>query len=740
MDDLRGIQQDVQNIKSTLASLEQRLARLEGAPKPIQSIPAAATTAKPAVVPAGTMAKKPNNYTGTRIGLAIFGIIILYLGAVSWIFAIVGLGLLLLAIFWPSPKHVATATPAVGATVASSTPVVHQPRRPSQFEQDLAKHWFSWLGIISIVVGITLLLNYAFQGYGPIGRVFTGYGAALMLFGLWAWARKRYRGFGFILQSGAWAITYISTFALHVISGQPVDSPVVAGVLLFLVTTAMCAAALIQRSTTLTAGAFFLGYVTAFTNTLSTFVTVALLFLAIGAVVVASLKRWPALVTIATFATYFVQFGWLVSSRIDAHAGANFHATILFFDLLVFGAAHWLIGARNKYETQLTILGSAVNLSGFYFLFQYYVSLIDNPHGWIAPMLIGIVCGLLAGATKFLPSRQYLRAVYIVFSISFITVAFGQWLKGDTRTLVWLIESGAVLSLGILTRIRTMRIMGYLNTLVAVMSLLTVLLLHHEHFGTTTLDRRLVLGLLAMVIYAAVAFIARTKRGLLGPAERFLPEVAADLALVLGLTVVGQQAPEAWVPALWILVTPAALMYGARRKTLHGRAIGLLVAVMSLWYWLIIVSPAKDMAGAINIHARLLTGLWLSAVCGVVAWLHRNRPGAEQVERWLSTIFGWLTVVTLAITFGVEVANRWLSAAWGLEGVALYAIGFLGQNTTARRQGLVVLTITIAKVYIFDVQTLATPYRILSFILLGVILLGIGYAYNRWRQRPKQTT
>ena len=49
--------------------------------------------------------------------------------------------------------------------------------------------------------------------------------------------------------------------------------------------------------------------------------------------------------------------------------------------------------------------------------------------------------------------------------------------------------------------------------------------------------------------------------------------------------------------------------------------------------------------------------------------------------------------------------------------------------------GLVALGISLLRAVFHDIAQLATPYRILSFIALGVILLLLGYLYTRNKER-----
>jgi len=48
---------------------------------------------------------------------------------------------------------------------------------------------------------------------------------------------------------------------------------------------------------------------------------------------------------------------------------------------------------------------------------------------------------------------------------------------------------------------------------------------------------------------------------------------------------------------------------------------------------------------------------------------------------------------------------------------------------------LLLLGLTIFKVFLFDLSSLEKLYRIISFIVLGAILLAVSFLYQRYRQR-----
>ena len=71
------------------------------------------------------------------------------------------------------------------------------------------------------------------------------------------------------------------------------------------------------------------------------------------------------------------------------------------------------------------------------------------------------------------------------------------------------------------------------------------------------------------------------------------------------------------------------------------------------------------------------------------------------------------------------------SAIWLLYGAALMTIGFRRRSAFVRWQSLILIAFTICKVFLYDVSQLGGSYRIVSFIALGAVLLGISFIYQR---------
>ncbi len=71
------------------------------------------------------------------------------------------------------------------------------------------------------------------------------------------------------------------------------------------------------------------------------------------------------------------------------------------------------------------------------------------------------------------------------------------------------------------------------------------------------------------------------------------------------------------------------------------------------------------------------------------------------------------------------------SIAWLIFGVILLGIGILVNSERARLASAAVIALTILKAFLVDMSTLTGVYRALSFICLGLVLVGIGWLYQR---------
>jgi uncharacterized membrane protein len=149
-------------------------------------------------------------------------------------------------------------------------------------------------------------------------------------------------------------------------------------------------------------------------------------------------------------------------------------------------------------------------------------------------------------------------------------------------------------------------------------------------------------------------------------------------------------------------------------------------------------------------NLRLLLEMAGVAALAWTAWLawHARHRGDKTDAAWLPIAaaslvgFNLLAVLTgvheIVSYFGVNAAGEaglaeaFTISAWlMLYAAGLLAAGFWRRMAFVRWQGLGLLVFTIGKVFLYDVRSLGSIYRILSFFGLGVVLMTVSFAYQK---------
>jgi hypothetical protein len=85
-----------------------------------------------------------------------------------------------------------------------------------------------------------------------------------------------------------------------------------------------------------------------------------------------------------------------------------------------------------------------------------------------------------------------------------------------------------------------------------------------------------------------------------------------------------------------------------------------------------------------------------------------------------------------------QASGFYLTASWSLLALAFFTCGIMLRERVYRWLGLGVLACALGRVVIFDVWKLETLYRILSFMALGIVLLVLGFIYNKYQEKIRE--
>jgi len=219
-------------------------------------------------------------------------------------------------------------------------------------------------------------------------------------------------------------------------------------------------------------------------------------------------------------------------------------------------------------------------------------------------------------------------------------------------------------------------------------------------------------------------------------------------ALVLAL-VFWTELPGIW-PGVWLTIEMVALAWLASRSGDAGlRVATLALAIVTLLR--LFAADAKPAAEA----ASALFNRWLFARIAAslaVAYAGRALGGRERAPlfglAWLQLLsalsIGWFLhwdgmIRSGDLSAGSEEfvrALRWklqlgLSVLWAVYAGLSLALGFVWSAAMLRYASLGLLGITVFKVFLLDLSNVQTVYRVLSFLVLGLVLLAVSVLYQR---------
>jgi uncharacterized membrane protein len=223
-----------------------------------------------------------------------------------------------------------------------------------------------------------------------------------------------------------------------------------------------------------------------------------------------------------------------------------------------------------------------------------------------------------------------------------------------------------------------------------------------------------------------------------------------------------------WLTIGWLAEGGALVWLARRAQSRLLRVLAVLCLALGLAV-LVTVNPPASTTPIFN--ERFGTYLFALAVCAFVAWLASRQdaePGPEPSVAWpeIAIAAGLAVNVLILLAVGWEIHAYWwflrysgdwnlvhdyrmyaqftYSAFFMLFGATLLTLGFWRRTAFLRWQALVLLAVSIGKVFTVDVSELSQGYRILSFLGLGALLLGVSFVYQRdWlnlRKAENKTT
>jgi uncharacterized membrane protein len=246
--------------------------------------------------------------------------------------------------------------------------------------------------------------------------------------------------------------------------------------------------------------------------------------------------------------------------------------------------------------------------------------------------------------------------------------------------------------------------------------------------------------------------------GALRPRPPLLASLELSMAVVFLTLAIPLKTRGRWLTVGWLTEGAALLWVASRERQLLIRAFALICLLLGLFALLVLGPPASTTP---IFNQRFAAYAFAIAVFAFVAWLARRTPDDPQANPIIHWQFlagaAVLAINALILVAGsLEIHSYWWARSWRAGygyyyqwrnytiyahfsysaffmafGAALLCAGFWRRSAFLRWQALVLIAVTIAKVFLVDTSELSQGFRIFSFLGLGVLLLAVSFVYQR---------
>jgi hypothetical protein len=205
----------------------------------------------------------------------------------------------------------------------------------------------------------------------------------------------------------------------------------------------------------------------------------------------------------------------------------------------------------------------------------------------------------------------------------------------------------------------------------------------------------------------------------------FLLALAGLVRWVFGLVPASDQM------SAFLFLGTLVLSTGVRRFSTFGVRCSFILSAIGMWLYL------DHLDAQARVMATILNGLGIFLfLCQPALLRHERTSLVTRLETWALIIFAVLTNwIFLSAWVLIRDNPGYLTMAWALFALFLFLFGSIVRDRRLRWCGMTVIVAAILRVLCHDMWGLSSGFRVLTFILMALILLGIGYLILRRADR-----
>jgi uncharacterized membrane protein len=456
-------------------------------------------------------------------------------------------------------------------------------------------------------------------------------------------------------------------------------------------------------------------------------------------------KGWRAYAWVATFIIWFV----LAQEIPDAYVGLGW---------IILGGWLFEYGIFAR-DFDLRAQGYAVSALGVALLAWVNGvgdSYVANPHPWIslaptALMAFAATFQLMRETDATMPQPERSRARDAASAAGAILAMLLAWqmLPAAAVAVAWTALAIVLIEAGFAGGLLAARIEGYALATCAFARLFLANFTATGSFGIVSERLMTVVPVIVGFYYVAQRLDEETMHARLEWFESVARRVFLHSGAILIVVLIRFEAGRVGAVVGWSIFAVILLEAGLRLRDVDFRYQSYALAAATFarsWASNFYIPgslggmPERVVTGAIVIGCLYACELLAPRSDGVFTPAEGNRleQALEYVDVNARTIFSMLASALLALLLFYEISGRLLTVAWGLQAVALLIAGFAIRERVLRLSGLGLFGVCIIKVFTHDLQHLDALPRILSFIVLGALLISVSFVYTRYREQMRR--
>lgn len=639
----------------------------------------------------------------------------------------------------PEVSPIVPQSPVAQHAVQSEdlTPPLHVSTQPTfDLVAWLAKDWLLKLGALCVLIAFGWFVSYAFiNGWvGPFGKIALGlcFGTILLAFGWWRIKSEIEQG-AIFLALGA-AINLLVVYAAR--SLYDMFTPATALVLMF-ATSAFVAymSALYRHKTLAVLGVLLAGtapFLTATSAAHDIGLFSYLLVVVLGSMLVAWYTRFgaPSLVSLGIVAIYSMKF--VGASILDER--------MLVFGML-FACVFFVAGIVRTFRRGVALIAYDITLAvGNAALLLFYI-VTFAPADWQSLIVAAWMSVFLLGAfltVRMLRARSFFF-IYAGIGLSYLVVATALELEGNVLVVALATEAAVIIvatDLLLKSRTLTERVAllmagpAFLAVEAIVSPLWQMGVIQSAMFTLLTVGVLMVITgffTLRRLIIATEGKTSFLRAWHIPVGFMFFSAIAAQ-AFALGVH----------LPLYLVLIAATCvppLIRSVLRSSRVAEASGTLLLIPSLIAIQSLFAPEWQHTA---VHGHMLVLLVAAGCLSVLAYVFYIWRALGDECAWYETLSGWYAVLASGFAAALVwlISHAYLSEGqavalslivYVITGLSTYLYGVVHESAMLRKYGTTVLALAFGRLLLVDVWVLELLWRIVTFFVIGLMLLGTAF-------------